>query len=165
MCHRFSRWWQPLNLDRLQKWVVDGRIDVSQVVTMKDLRDSGAVHKNVKDGVKLLATVSTCRRLNSKKSKLNLRRKQRVHKTRPASTASSCWPRWAAQTGMQKLHVLTLDILSMNLRCQQKDKVLRSCQRMATRLLVTMTHANRFKSRIRLSSITKSVRAGVKLLA
>lgn len=69
MCHRFSRWWQPLNLDRLQKWVVDGRIDVSQVVTMKDLRDSGAVHKNVKDGVKLLATVSTCRRLNSNSQK------------------------------------------------------------------------------------------------
>jgi hypothetical protein len=37
--------------------VADGRLDASRVVTMKDLRDSGAVHKNVKVGVKLLATV------------------------------------------------------------------------------------------------------------
>jgi Ribosomal proteins 50S-L15, 50S-L18e, 60S-L27A len=56
--HRNSFWWQPLNLDRLQRWAADGRLPTDRVVTMKDLRDSGAVHKNLHHGVKLLATVS-----------------------------------------------------------------------------------------------------------
>ena len=46
----------PLNLGRLQKWIDDGRIDPSHVITMKDLVDSRIVN-GVKYGVKLLADV------------------------------------------------------------------------------------------------------------
>lgn len=48
----------PINLDRLQRWVLDGRLDTSAVITMKDLRDSGAIGAKVEHGVKLLANVS-----------------------------------------------------------------------------------------------------------
>lgn len=44
-----------MNLHRLQEWIETGRLDASQVITMKDLRDSGAVRKQISDGVKLLA--------------------------------------------------------------------------------------------------------------
>lgn len=43
----------PLNLDRLQYWVKQGRIDPSKPITMKHLLDSRVIH-GVKDGVKLL---------------------------------------------------------------------------------------------------------------
>ena len=33
--NRFSRVWQPINLDRIQRWVADGRLDASTVITMK----------------------------------------------------------------------------------------------------------------------------------
>ena len=53
----------PLNLGRLQQVVDQGRLDVQQrVVTMQDLLDAGAVHKqsmqNLPPGIKLLAAVS-----------------------------------------------------------------------------------------------------------
>ncbi|KAL4529265.1 hypothetical protein Ndes2526B_g04094 [Nannochloris sp. 'desiccata'] len=51
----FTRVYHPLNLQRLQEWIQTGRLDASQVITMKDLRDSGAVRKQIGDGVKLLA--------------------------------------------------------------------------------------------------------------
>jgi large subunit ribosomal protein L15 len=51
----FTRVYHPLNLHRLQEWIETGRLDASQVITMKDLRDSGAVRKQISDGVKLLA--------------------------------------------------------------------------------------------------------------
>lgn len=47
----------PLNLDRLQQWIDQGRIDPSQPITMKELHKSRCLH-GVKDGVKLLARVS-----------------------------------------------------------------------------------------------------------
>lgn len=49
---------QPVNLHKLQLWVDTGRIDPSQRITLKTLVDAGLV-SNVKDGVKLLGTVST----------------------------------------------------------------------------------------------------------
>lgn len=42
-----------LNLDTLQKWLDDGRIDPKNPITLKELLDSRAVH-GIKDGVKLL---------------------------------------------------------------------------------------------------------------
>ena len=51
----FSRDYQPLNLGRLQEWIESGRLDGSKVITMKDLRDTNAVRRNIRDGVKLLA--------------------------------------------------------------------------------------------------------------
>ncbi|KAI9223887.1 ribosomal protein L18e/L15P [Blastocladiella britannica] len=42
-----------VNLDKLQRWIDVGRIDASQVITMKELYDARLVH-SVKDGVKLL---------------------------------------------------------------------------------------------------------------
>lgn len=54
---RHSRQWQALNVGRLAQWIDKGRLDPGAVITMRHLRDSGAVHKNVHDGVKLLAEV------------------------------------------------------------------------------------------------------------
>ena len=44
----------PLNLNRLQAWVDQGRIDPSKPITIKELGESRCVN-NIKDGVKLLA--------------------------------------------------------------------------------------------------------------
>lgn len=46
----------PLNVDRLQDWIDQGRLDPSKPITMKELNDSRCLH-GVKDGVKLLARV------------------------------------------------------------------------------------------------------------
>ncbi len=48
----------PLNLDRVQNWVDQGRLDPSKPITVKELVESRCLH-GVKDGVKLLARVST----------------------------------------------------------------------------------------------------------
>ena len=47
--------WTPVNLGRLQEWVDAGRLDAGRVLTMRDLRDNGVVHKKIPHGVKLLA--------------------------------------------------------------------------------------------------------------
>ena len=62
--HSFSVNMSPLNVDRLQDWIDQGRLDPSKPITMKELNDSRCLH-GVKDGVKLLARVrgplpSTC---------------------------------------------------------------------------------------------------------
>jgi len=44
----------PLNLDRVQAWIDQGRIDPTKPITVKELIDSRCLHR-VKDGVKLLA--------------------------------------------------------------------------------------------------------------
>ena len=44
----------PLNLDKVQDWVNQGRLDPSKPITIKELKRSRCV-ANVKDGVKLLA--------------------------------------------------------------------------------------------------------------
>lgn len=44
----------PLNLDSLQSWIKQGRIDPSKPITMKHILDSRVIH-GIKDGVKLLA--------------------------------------------------------------------------------------------------------------
>lgn len=48
----------PLNLDRLQSWIDQGRIDPRRPITVKELADSRCA-TNIKDGVKLLARGST----------------------------------------------------------------------------------------------------------
>lgn len=53
--NRFARTYNPLGLDRLAEWIEQDRLDPSRVITMKDLRDSGAVRRKIRDGVKLLA--------------------------------------------------------------------------------------------------------------
>jgi large subunit ribosomal protein L15 len=44
----------PLNLDTIEELLASGRLDGSATITMKHLRDAGAVSKNVHDGIKLL---------------------------------------------------------------------------------------------------------------
>lgn len=44
----------PINLDRIQAWIDQGRIDPSRPITIKELADSRCA-TNIKDGVKLLA--------------------------------------------------------------------------------------------------------------
>ncbi|GMH34138.1 hypothetical protein BSKO_01972 [Bryopsis sp. KO-2023] len=47
--------WVPLNLDRLKECIGYGKLDTTQTITMKNLRDSGTVGKKIKHGVKVLA--------------------------------------------------------------------------------------------------------------
>lgn len=44
----------PINLNRIQYWINQGRLDPSQPITLKELNRSRCIH-GVKDGVKLLA--------------------------------------------------------------------------------------------------------------
>ena len=53
--HRNRIRWTAVNLGRLQEWVDAGRLDTGRVLTMRDLRDNGVVHKKIPHGVKLLA--------------------------------------------------------------------------------------------------------------
>ena len=48
----------PINLDRIQDWVDQGRLDPSQPITLKELTRTRAIH-GIKDGVKLLARGAT----------------------------------------------------------------------------------------------------------
>ena len=43
----------PLNIDRLQYWIDQGRIDPAQPITARELYESRCIHR-VRDGVKLL---------------------------------------------------------------------------------------------------------------
>jgi large subunit ribosomal protein L15 len=45
-----------VNLDRIQSWIDQGRLDPSKPITIKDLASSRCLH-GIKDGVKLLARV------------------------------------------------------------------------------------------------------------
>ncbi|KAI7836451.1 hypothetical protein COHA_009668 [Chlorella ohadii] len=49
-----GRWYRPLNLDTLQRWVQEGRLPTDRVITMKDLRDSNCVGRKMGWGVRLL---------------------------------------------------------------------------------------------------------------
>lgn len=50
----FSVEMSPINLNRIQEWIDQGRLDPTKPITMKELADSRCLH-GVKDGVKLLA--------------------------------------------------------------------------------------------------------------
>jgi large subunit ribosomal protein L15 len=50
----FSLEMSPVNLDRIQSWIDQGRLDPTRPITLKELADSRCLH-GVKDGVKLLA--------------------------------------------------------------------------------------------------------------
>lgn len=61
MLNRFSVEMSPINLDRIQSWIDQGRLDVSKPITIKELNESRCLH-GIKDGVKLLARVRICRK-------------------------------------------------------------------------------------------------------
>jgi large subunit ribosomal protein L15 len=44
----------PINLDRIQSWIDQGRLDPTKPITLKELNESRCLH-GIKDGVKLLA--------------------------------------------------------------------------------------------------------------
>lgn len=48
----------PINLDRIQSWIDQGRLDPSRPITLRELAHSRCLH-GVKDGVKLLARGAT----------------------------------------------------------------------------------------------------------
>lgn len=54
----FTLHWELIELGRIEQWVQQGRLDPGQVITMRHLRDSGAVFKRVhnSNGVKLMGT-------------------------------------------------------------------------------------------------------------
>ena len=49
----FARKMEALNVEKLQDWIEQGRIDTTRTITMKDLVDSGLITR-IKHGVKLL---------------------------------------------------------------------------------------------------------------
>ncbi len=58
--HRFTARFVPVNLSQLQWWIDTGRIDPTQKITMKTMRDAGLISKLTKSyehGVKLLGDV------------------------------------------------------------------------------------------------------------
>ncbi len=50
----------PINLDRIQSWIDQGRLDPKKPITMKELKKSRCLHGVKKNGVKVLARVSLC---------------------------------------------------------------------------------------------------------
>ncbi|KAG4026399.1 hypothetical protein MFRU_041g00430 [Monilinia fructicola] len=52
--NQFSVDMSPINLNRIQEWIDQGRLDPTRLITLKELADSRCLH-GVKDGVKLLA--------------------------------------------------------------------------------------------------------------
>ncbi|KAF2014760.1 ribosomal protein L15 [Aaosphaeria arxii CBS 175.79] len=57
----------PINLDRIQSWIDQGRLDASKPITMKELAKSRCLHGVKKHGVKLLG-----RNANQLTSKINI---------------------------------------------------------------------------------------------
>ena len=49
----------PVNLEKLQRWIDDGRLDATKTLTMKHFVDAGLVDRRVGHGVKLLAKLET----------------------------------------------------------------------------------------------------------
>ena len=49
-----------LQIGKLAQWIRDNRIDPTREITMKELKQSGAVHSVKEGGIKLLGNVSIC---------------------------------------------------------------------------------------------------------
>ncbi|KAK0125361.1 YmL10 [Cadophora gregata] len=52
--NRFSVEMSPINLNKIQEWIDQGRLDPTQPITLKELVETRCLH-GIKDGVKLLA--------------------------------------------------------------------------------------------------------------
>nr|CAD1838669.1 unnamed protein product [Ananas comosus var. bracteatus] len=50
----FSLTFQPVGLGKIAKLINAGEIDSSELITMKTLKDTGAIGKQIKDGVRLM---------------------------------------------------------------------------------------------------------------
>ncbi|XP_038987665.1 50S ribosomal protein L15 [Phoenix dactylifera] len=50
----FSLIFQPVGLGKIAKLINAGKIDSSELITMKTLKDTGAIGKQIKDGVRLM---------------------------------------------------------------------------------------------------------------
>ncbi|KAG5529175.1 hypothetical protein RHGRI_029755 [Rhododendron griersonianum] len=50
----FSLTFQPVGLGKIAKLINAGKIDSSELITMKTLKDSGAIGKQIRDGVRLM---------------------------------------------------------------------------------------------------------------
>ncbi|KAI9667263.1 MAG: YmL10 [Bathelium mastoideum] len=55
LVNSFAAKLSPLNLDRVQAWINEGRLDTSKPITLKELSESRCLHGIKADGVKLLA--------------------------------------------------------------------------------------------------------------
>ncbi|XP_075483127.1 uncharacterized protein LOC142523248 [Primulina tabacum] len=51
----FSLTFQPVGLGKIAKLINSGKIDSSELITMKTLKDAGAIGKQIEDGVRLMA--------------------------------------------------------------------------------------------------------------
>lgn len=57
MPHSFKVEMSPINLDRIQSWIDQGRLNADQPITMKELAKSRCLHGVKRHGVKLLGKV------------------------------------------------------------------------------------------------------------
>lgn len=76
----------PLRLDKLQKWIDDGRIDPNHVITMKNLVDSGLM-SNIKYGVKIVAHVFSEYHMYNIQGQKDFHSKIRIDVTRASEAA------------------------------------------------------------------------------
>ncbi|KAG6475428.1 50S ribosomal protein L15-like [Zingiber officinale] len=53
--NRFSLTFQPVGLGKIAKLINAGKIDSSELITMKTLKETGAIGKQIEDGVRLMA--------------------------------------------------------------------------------------------------------------
>jgi len=52
--NRFSLTFQPCGLGKIAKLINAGKIDSSELITMKTLKETGAIGKQIKDGIRLM---------------------------------------------------------------------------------------------------------------
>ncbi|URD80818.1 ribosomal protein [Musa troglodytarum] len=52
--NRFSLTFQPVGLGKIAKLINAGKIDSSELITMKTLKDTGAIGKQIEDGIRLM---------------------------------------------------------------------------------------------------------------
>ena len=55
MCSSFSPSFSPVNLNRIQYWIANNRLDPNKPITLRELNQSRCIHGVAADGVKLLA--------------------------------------------------------------------------------------------------------------
>lgn len=55
--HRFKVEMSPINLDRIQEWINQGRLNPDEPITMKELKKTRCLHGVKRHGVKLLSRV------------------------------------------------------------------------------------------------------------
>jgi large subunit ribosomal protein L15 len=82
----------PVNLDRIQSWIDQGRLDPSKPITMKELHKSRCIHGVKRHGVKLLARVCLSHTCNAPHCPANAHGRTPSSSLRPSTLSSRAPP-------------------------------------------------------------------------